>query len=71
MPVWTVTGTKYEGVFVVIDDNDNVVLLKRKFNNETDKNEDVTIYEIDEDDEVGLEKILDTVKEIKGNPINE
>jgi len=34
--VWTVKGTKFEGVFIGIDDNDEVFLLKRKSNKPED-----------------------------------
>jgi hypothetical protein len=45
LPVWTVKGGLYEGTFIVIDDTDDVVLLTRKFNEDTDEYEDETILQ--------------------------
>lgn len=61
MPVWSISGNKYTGLFLVIDDNEEVVLLKREFNEDTDENEDTEI-KIVSNDYSELKDLLEKIK---------
>lgn len=72
LSVWTVGGNNFEGAFIIIDDNDDVVLLNRKM--DEDGGEDRTLATIDGEDERGVKNMLDqiaTKKEYLGYKFDE
>lgn len=56
--VWTVSGDKFTGIFVVIDDNDNVVLIDRS-TNEVDEYVDEELFVARTPEE--LDKLIEVV----------
>jgi len=40
---WTLKGDKYFGTFIVIDDNDEVILMTREFDEDAEENIDTDI----------------------------
>ncbi len=71
MPVWTVTGDEFQGTFIVIDDNDSVILMTRQLDedNEENINEDIEKadydYEFDNPQWTGLLELLQTAYSLK------
>ena len=64
---WTIIGTKHYGIFIVIDDNQNVILMLREFDEQSDENVDTEIAQADPDDTNGLEKLFEKAMKIKNN----
>lgn len=58
MPVWTVKGGAYEGTFVLISDNDELILMTREHDTTTEDNKDNVIVQADVDDEKGIREVL-------------
>jgi len=62
MPVWTVKGDKFTGVFLVIDDNSDVVLMSRELTGTgMDEYKDHDIDVVHDGDAEGLDVVLDLV----------
>lgn len=64
---WTIKGNMYEGIFIIIDDNNKVVLMERKHNEEIEENEDTDILEAEPDDTRALQSLFNKALEIKEN----
>ena len=58
MPVWSIIGDMNKGIFVCIDDNDDVVLLRRDFDENIEENVDNELSSFDEDDTESIEYML-------------
>jgi len=60
IPVWSVIdeGFAATGIFVCIDDNDDVVLLRRDFDENLGENIDNELSRFDEDDTISIEYML-------------
>jgi hypothetical protein len=67
--VWTLKGDNFKGTFLVIDDNDDVVILERTFNEDTEENEDEEILSVPIDD--NIDSLLDKAISIKSGKITE
>jgi hypothetical protein len=63
--VWSVKGNKFEGTFVVIDDNKDVHLMTRKHDEEKDEYVDNDILSASSEDHKALSKLLTKALEIK------
>ena len=63
IPVWSVSGpNKFVGTFIIIDDNDEIILLERLFNEDTEENEDTELAKFGESDTDGIEEMLKEIK---------
>lgn len=62
---WTIKGGMYEGVFIIIDDNNKVVLMERKHNEETEENEDTDLAEAEPNETKELEVLFKKAMAIK------
>ena len=58
IPVWSVAGDEFTGIFVCIDDNDDIVLLRRDFDENIEENTDNELSRFDEDDTISIEYML-------------
>ena len=66
---WTIKGGMYEGVFIIIDDNRDVILMERKHNEELEENEDTDILYAEVNDKSALQKLFNMALQIK-YPLN-
>ena len=66
---WTIKGGMYEGVFIIIDDNRDVILMERKYNEELEENEDTDILYAEVNDKSALQKLFNMALQIK-YPLN-
>lgn len=64
IPVWTVKGDKYQGTFIIIDDNGSLVLMKREITEEEHIDEDLMTAEWDNVEDITA--LLNKAKSIKG-----
>ena len=55
IPVWTIKGGLYEGIFIGIDDNDSIFLIERKFDEKSEENIDTNIMTTEESPKVNWE----------------
>lgn len=67
LDVWSVKGDKFEGTFVVIDDNDNVILMTRKHDEKKDEYVDKDILSAKPEDDAALNKLLNKALKIKND----
>ena len=67
--VWALKDNNSTGIFLVVDDNDNVAIVERTFNEERDENEDEDIMLVSIDDDI--DGILDKAMSIKSGKIVE
>ena len=65
MPVWTIKGDKFQGIFLIIDDNENIVLLTRKHDEMSDENVTDTLAEADGEDLQSVVKVINQALKIK------
>jgi len=65
IPNWTIKGDKYEGTFIIIDDNNHVVLMTRQFDAETEENLDNDLDEAEPNDTKALEILFERAMAIK------
>ena len=63
LSVWTIKGNKFEGTFLVIDDDDQVILMTRKFNEEDETNTDEDLEVAKTENEII--KLVEKAKKLK------
>ncbi len=68
IPVWTVKGDLFVGTFVIIDDNNDVVLMTREFDEETEENIDVDIMTVEASNINQLLDLINKAIDIKNSP---
>jgi len=67
MPVWTVKGDLYEGTFIVMGDEDDVILMTRQFDSELGENVNNTLMQVQWQDINGLNDLLNKAMIIKNS----
>jgi len=67
MPVWTVKGDLYEGTFIVMGDEDDVILMTRRFDSELGEDVNNTLMQVEWQDINGLNDLLNTAMIIKNS----
>lgn len=65
IPNWTIKGDKYEGTFIIIDDNNKVVLMTRQFDAENEENIDNDLEEAEPSEIKALESLFEKAMLIK------
>jgi hypothetical protein len=67
---WTILGDKFFGTFIIIDDNDNVVLMERVFDEPSEENIDTDLAQAEPNDTKALEILFEKANEIKNNDMS-
>lgn len=65
IPNWTIKGDKFEGTFIIIDDNNKVVLMTREFDAQTEETLDNDLAEAEPNDTKALEILFEKAMLIK------
>lgn len=62
MTMWKLQDDEFEGFFVLIEDDNNLILLKRRFDEELDSNVDEDIIYVSAGDDIS--ELVDKVKKL-------
>jgi cation transport regulator ChaB len=65
IPVWPLTGDKFVGKFLILDDNDDAVILERTLTGEAQ--DEYTDTDIEQGDHHNVETIIQIAKTIKAH----
>jgi len=65
IPVWSVKGDKFYGVFIIIDDNNRLILMTRKIDIDEDYNNDEDLMSAEYDNIEDITALLNEAKNIQ------